>query len=405
MSNPDITPVQLESQMVFDTTEQGRSYLLINHHGTHIKVSASAYTLVQAVQSGQTFAQIAAQLTEQYHYAVSSTEVQTAYTYVQARVQAIESRTQGRHLSGFWLRIPLLSTTWVRWVTQRTQLAFAPGSLMLIFVASVLGAGFASYVGIPDSLGSADFWLGYGLFIASLIVHEFGHASACARYGAAPSDIGFAMYLIYPVFYSDVSAAWRLRRWQRVVVDCGGMVLQLAFGTLLLLLYSGWPWTPLLIAYGMIVLSCLFSLNPFLKFDGYWMLADILGIANLSRQPQRIFTRWLAWFRRQPGSPLPWNRRLMLALSVYSVASVGFWSVFVIVVVPILWEYVAGYPGLLQAGFDWLTAARPLPGNYGWQISIATFVSTSLIMLVWQRVFLPIKRLWRQRATNRMEYQ
>ncbi len=60
-----------------------------------------------------------------------------------------------------------------------------------------------------------DFWLGYLLFLLSIVIHEFGHAGASVKYGASPAGIGFALYLIFPVFYSDVTVSWKLKSKQR----------------------------------------------------------------------------------------------------------------------------------------------------------------------------------------------
>ena len=57
-----------------------------------------------------------------------------------------------------------------------------------------------------------------------------GHASASARYGVPARDIGFGLYLIYPVFYNDVTSAWRLPRRQRVVIDLAGTFFQFLVG-------------------------------------------------------------------------------------------------------------------------------------------------------------------------------
>ena len=114
-----------------------------------------------------------------------------------------------------------------------------------------------------------------------VIVHELGHLAACSRFGASHGGIGVGMYWCMPVFYSEVNGAWMLPRFQRVIVDAGGLYLQcgyvIALGAAYLL--SGSPmiletivWTHLLM---------LHALNPVLKYDGYWLLTDLTSISNL----------------------------------------------------------------------------------------------------------------------------
>ena len=49
-----------------------------------------------------------------------------------------------------------------------------------------------------------------GLTVASTALHEIGHATACRYGGARPGAIGAGLYLVWPVFYSDVTESYRL---------------------------------------------------------------------------------------------------------------------------------------------------------------------------------------------------
>src|SRR5437870_1013827 len=101
---------------------------------------------------------------------------------------------------------------------------FQPAVAATLIALAAVVAGLALAGGAPAP--GTEFLTAYALFFVSLIAHEFGHAGACARYGGRPSAIGFGIYLAFPVLFSDVTAAWDLRRWQRVVVDLGGIYVQ-----------------------------------------------------------------------------------------------------------------------------------------------------------------------------------
>lgn len=84
-------------------------------------------------------------------------------------------------------------------------------------------------------------------------------------------------------------------------------------GTIYLLLAWIFSWNIGVKAFVMVFYSCLFMLNPFWTFDGYWVVADSLGITNFGRELRKIF-RWL---------------RVVLALiGVYVLAGIGFWGYF-----------------------------------------------------------------------------
>ncbi len=73
-----------------------------------------------------------------------------------------------------------------------------PHLLLLVFVVSVLSAGF----------------------------HEFGHAAAARYSGGQPGAMGAGLYLVWPAFYTDVTDSYRLDRGGRIRTDLGWPVLQ-----------------------------------------------------------------------------------------------------------------------------------------------------------------------------------
>ena len=117
----------------------------------------------------------------------------------------------------------------------------------------------------------------------SVLAHELGHASALSRYGGTPSGIGFGLFILLPVFYADVSQAWRLRRWQRIVVDIGGIYFQQLFFAFAALLATLWNSPSLRAVCVAIDLMTVIALNPAFRFDGYWVVADWLGLTRLHR--------------------------------------------------------------------------------------------------------------------------
>jgi putative peptide zinc metalloprotease protein len=131
--------------------------------------------------------------------------------------------------------------------------------------------------------------------LSGLILHEFGHAAACIRFGARNGPIGFGFYVFTPVFYSDVSDAWRLSRKQRIIVDLGGIYMQLLFTAAFVLTYFITAKVVLLqIAFVMAGFT-VWNLSPFLRYDGYWALCDILNISNLNEKSARVVNQFLGY--------------------------------------------------------------------------------------------------------------
>ena len=127
-------------------------------------------------------------------------------------------------------------------------------------------------------------WLAFPVVKA---LHEFGHAFAVKRFGGEVHDMGVMVLVLTPVPYVDASAAWAFReKWQRVVVGAAGMVVELFIAALALFVWlSAEPGVVRAVAYDVIfiagVSTVVFNANPLLRFDGYYILADLLGIPNL----------------------------------------------------------------------------------------------------------------------------
>jgi len=118
-------------------------------------------------------------------------------------------------------------------------------------------------------------------------IHEFAHAATCRRYGGEVDEAGLAMILLMPIAYVNVTSSWRfVSRFQRLHVTLAGVTVELAFAAFALLV---WHWsdssTIRCAAADMVLMasvsSLLFNLNPLLKFDGYFALADLTGVDNL----------------------------------------------------------------------------------------------------------------------------
>jgi len=149
----------------------------------------------------------------------------------------------------------------------------------------------------------ADFanWQGVLLLGITLIflksAHELGHAFVATRYKCQVPVMGVAFMVLFPMLYSDVSDAWRLKiRRQRLMIDGAGMMVEMSLGGIALFLWALVPDGPFrtvcfFVATTGWVMSLAINLSPFMRFDGYHLLADGLGIHNLQTRGFAI-GRW-----------------------------------------------------------------------------------------------------------------
>ena len=159
--------------------------------------------------------------------------------------------------------------------------------------------------------------------------HELGHALTAKRYGCRVPTMGLALMVLMPVLYTDVSDAWRIvARRPRLLIGAAGMLTELGLALIATFLWSFLPDGPLrsaafLVATTTWITSLAINLSPFMRFDGYYLLADWLGVSNL--QPRSFaLARWhlrRALFGFDDPPPEPFPRRQRIILIVYAWAT------------------------------------------------------------------------------------
>ena len=144
-------------------------------------------------------------------------------------------------------------------------------------------------------------WDGVIILALALVVlktgHELGHAFVATSYGCKVPVMGVAFLLLFPMLYSDVSDTWRLPdKTKRLKVDAAGMLVEISMGGVCLFLWAVFPPGVLrdlcfFVATTGWIMSILINISPFMRFDGYHILADSLGIHNLQTRGFAI-GRW-----------------------------------------------------------------------------------------------------------------
>ena len=140
----------------------------------------------------------------------------------------------------------------------------------------------------------------FALSVASAAFHECGHATACRYGGARPGAIGAGIYLVWPSFFTNVTDSYRLGRAARIRTDLGGLYFNLIFILAMAGLYEATSAEVLLLVIAVTHLEMLQQLLPFVRFDGYFILSDLVGVPDLFARAVPILTSVLARGRRDP---------------------------------------------------------------------------------------------------------
>jgi putative peptide zinc metalloprotease protein len=185
------------------------------------------------------------------------------------------------------LKRTLVPAGWTRRVARVLAPAFHPlvvGPVLTVLVVgdawllrtATLGPAMAATLSTPVILLAL-----LGVLLLSTLFHEFGHAAACHRGGATPGAIGVAVYLVYPAFFTDVTDSYRLGRAGRLRTDLGGVYFNAITIVALTVLYATTGWVPLLLAVVVVHAEMLQQLMPIARLDGYFVVADLVGVPDL----------------------------------------------------------------------------------------------------------------------------
>ncbi|UCC96381.1 MAG: hypothetical protein JSW66_11100 [Phycisphaerales bacterium] len=233
-------------------------------------------------------------------YAELAPDAESLFNRYRARIQR---EIQGFLTNLLFVRIPLIDPDHFlnRWVGIMGWL-FSWVGLMLWL--SIIATGLTFVVGnmrelvhqSSEILAPDNLILLYLSIILIKISHEFGHAFACKRFGKINGTGGQVhvmglMFLVFvPLPYVDASSAWVFRtKWHRVVVGMAGVIVELAGAAIAAIVWANTSTGTLhIIAYNVMfvasVSTFVFNANPLLRFDGYYVLSDLLEIPNLGHR-------------------------------------------------------------------------------------------------------------------------
>jgi putative peptide zinc metalloprotease protein len=234
---------------------------------------------------------------------------------------------QVQPIFGLRHRVGVIRPRAVRWIGRVFSPLFLPPVIAAVLASLLtfdvwlvasggIGRGLSTVIEKP-SLALLLFVLAY----ASLAFHEFGHAAAC-RYGrGTPGAIGVGLYVVWPVFYTDVTDSYRFDKRGRLRTDLGGVYFNGIFAVVLAGLYLATGFEPLLLAVLSQHLLVLDQFLPWLRLDGYYVVADLVGVADLFSRIRPVMKSLKPGRRPDPrvDELKPWARR---AVKIWVVTTV-----------------------------------------------------------------------------------
>jgi putative peptide zinc metalloprotease protein len=211
-------------------------------------------------------------------------------------------------------------------------LSWALGSLGFIVWLAVVAFG-AAQIGMDwprfqqgfEGILSRSNWVWLFIAWAGLkTAHEFAHGLFCKHFGAAVREVGVIFVLFVPMGYVDATASLGLAsKWRRIMVSCAGLYMEFFLAAIAAVVWAETAPGPLnTLAHKVVVTGTIvtffFNANPLMRFDGYFILSDLLDLPNLAPRGRAWMQRALTWLfvggRERRPAPLRTRDDWLVAL-------------------------------------------------------------------------------------------
>ena len=193
----------------------------------------------------------------------------------------------------------MLRQEWSRF-SANSGAVFAPGNWIWLLVA----------------------WVGLKL------IHETAHGLVCLRYGGKVGEMGIVLACLAPLPFIDASSCWSFRsRWQRIHAATAGIYVELIVASLAAI---GWIYCDSLVLKELLqnvivmasISTLLFNLNPLMRFDGYFVLSDLLQLPNLYTESSAAVNRVIRRVLLGDSGPAPTvHGRKFVLLLIYGLCA------------------------------------------------------------------------------------
>ena len=319
-------------------------------------------------------------------------------------------RQQRRERLQTWLnwlaiRLPIFDPDrLLTWLEPKVSWLFSRAYLFAWVIFAMFALGFAAYHAsefraqlpeLKELLSPHNLlWMAVA-FAAAKVLHEFGHALACKHFGGECHEMGLMLLMFVPCMYCNVTDSWMLEnRWRRIAVSAAGMFVEFQLSALAVFVW--WfsePGVIHAIALNTMVVctvgTLFFNGNPLLRYDGYFILLDLLGIPNLWQESRSALKSTLAkWFLRPefvPPTDAQERRRTLIAYAALSIV----YRIFVMIAILLFLQRV-----LIPKGLGVF-----IP------VVLATFVvSAAVYWFISLRHFWSRPMAWRQFRSGRVLY-
>jgi putative peptide zinc metalloprotease protein len=350
------TTPRIDHFLVYVETAPGRYVVKQPETGRYFRLSAQMVQVMQFLDGTKTIDEIS----HQFHLkpaVVQDIVDQLVHLNLLEQEYQQEARDKPKkshvlHTRPFFVHWDIIASSgWIDrvYAILRLKYVFRPwlciALLILYSVACVMyllyGRGLRPAIGQLSHLSAATLSLLVTVTLFSAMLHELAHAFTCRHFGGKARSLGIGFYFFFPVLYADVTDAWLFtKRHQRLFTHAAGLLMNFFLASVALLLL------PLALHHNLFLkviaafyltsfLYTLVNFNPLIKLDGYFLLADALGIENMRDKAMKTLLGSVGHIGRrlrirqatplQKNKTLPrWEKAFLRIYALLSLLYIGF---------------------------------------------------------------------------------
>lgn len=313
--------------------------------GNHILINEHSKRLLEILQSTESVPEALTVFNATYNKSFKLEEFELLIEKTFGELDILKSETDKAFKKKSYMnfKLPLLSRQLAALLASPFRLLYSPGLfwvlLPMVFLVNVLLT--SQNISFDISQFNAGNVMIYTCcFYFSMLIHELGHIAACRKFDINHGEIGFGIYFIFPVVYADVSDIWNANRNQRTITNLGGIYLELLYALLFGLIFLFSREQVYLYVLASITIKAITEMNPFIRYDGYWIISDLTSTPNLMLRSRQAF-KSLIFRRSSKNTARNWKFYLLASYGLFNTALMIFYLLWVIIV---FHEEIIGFP-------------------------------------------------------------
>jgi len=339
----------LDTLKEVDIHQVDKQLYTATYEGRMFSIGALLFQALDLLKQNLNLDQVANRISTQNDVTINQEQLLDYLNQFVSKIEINEQQENTLNSYVYW-KVKLMGEKTINAVTYALAPLFNKYILFFLlpisFYITFWFTGVLYYEGIlleSRSMGSSlvAILLTYAGLIGLAFFHEFGHAAASAHYKEPSDSIGFGFYLVFPVFFTDVTSIWNLNRWKRIVVNIGGIYFQLISNILLVGGYYLTEGQDIQVIFKYFFIANLayimYSVNPFLRNDGYWVYSDLFGLPNLTQRARRYPVQLLRRIISRDGYTVGGTLRLLYKELPILIYSFGYVLVMGFILIALAW--------------------------------------------------------------------